>query len=97
MRLAEATRDGEGLNLCFVDGNLCVRKKAVPSGLAIAVGMKPKHALVMAAVRRMREAVADFAYMKYGDKWREHCDGRLWNGEISEEEHKILDEAINGR
>ena len=97
MRLVEATRSGDVLSLCFVDGDLCVRKEAAPSKLSLTVGMKLEHALAVATLRKMREAEADFAYMKYGERWREQVKGRFWKGEITEEESKMLGEAINGR
>ena len=97
MRLVEATRSGDVLSLCFVDGDLCVRKEAFVSNAVRAIGTNQKHALAMSALRKMREAEADFAYMKYGERWREQVKGRFWKGEITEEESKMLGEAINGR
>ena len=91
MRLVEAKRDGDLLRLCFVDGDLAVRKLILAS-----LEGKQREGLRFTLLKACREAGRDIAYAKYGDKWVEHDPRDFWSENATQEERAMLKDALNG-
>jgi hypothetical protein len=105
MRLSRAIKSGQqypdgtsstDVLLIFTDGANKAFKRVRITGCALKVSSdlsKEAHWLIMKA---SREAERDFAFMRYGDQWREHVTmGRFWSASISDEEKDIVQQAVD--
>ncbi len=44
---------------------------------------------------KAREAERDFAFMKHGDKWRDHVPMRtFWETSMTDREHELVEDAV---
>lgn len=81
--------------LTFEQDGEVVFKRVQISSCAEAVSNDLRIEARRLVVKAAREAVRDFAYMKHGDDWKKHVEwGRFFSGDLTPEEHEIVDQAI---
>ena len=98
MRLAAFWKSECGYKALFEQDGVQVTKYIKASNAALAVGCSEADDVRRSLVRRAREAVRDFAYMKHGpEKWKEHVEwGGFFDAPTDEEKQMIEDALLKG-
>jgi len=89
MRLVAVEKCDNAIWLTFQDGEDTVHKQVAISYLGRLVANNlPKYA-DYEILKRSREAVRDFAFLRYGNAWREHVPiGKFWSVAPQDDEER---------